>query len=129
MSQLSNYLENKLIEHTLRNVDYTSPAAVYVALYTDDPTDADAGSEVVGNAYARQAATFGAASNGVCTTTADITFPVANGGNWGTITHVGIRDADTGGNLLFFGPLAVSKTINEGDQFKILTGNLTATLA
>ena len=128
MAQMSNYLENALVNATLRNTTYTSPAAVYVALYTTDPTDADAGTEVSGGSYLRQAATFGAPSNGVSTNSADITFPVATA-NWGTITHIGIRDASSAGNLLYYGALSASKTINTGDQFKITAGNLSVTLA
>lgn len=125
---MSNYLENALINVTLRNTSYTTPTTVYVALYTSDPTDADTGTEVSGGSYARQAATFGAPSNGVSTTTADITFPTATG-SWGTVTHIGIRDALTTGNLLYHTPLDASKLIASGDIFKITTGNLTVTLA
>lgn len=128
MSKMSDYLETALLNETLRNVGYTPAATVYVALYTSDPTDADAGTEVSGGSYARQAATFAAPSGGSSSTSADISFPVATG-NWGTITHIGIRDALTLGNLLYHGALDASKTINTGDQFKILSGNLTVTLA
>jgi len=72
MSEMSNYLENALINATLRNTSYTSPATVYLALYTSDPTDADTGTEVTGNAYVRQSITFGAPSNGASTNTAAI---------------------------------------------------------
>jgi hypothetical protein len=61
----------------LRNTSYTSPATVYVSLYTTDPTDADSGTEVSGGSYARTAVTFGAPSNGVSTNSADVTFPTA----------------------------------------------------
>ena len=53
MSEMSNYLENALVNAVLRNTSYTSPATVYLALYTSDPTDADAGTEVSGTSYAR----------------------------------------------------------------------------
>lgn len=125
---MSNYLENALINATLRNTSYTSPTTVYLALYTDDPTDADTGTEVSGGSYARQAITFGAPSNGVSTNSADITFPTATG-SWGTVAYVGIRDDVTGGNLLYHTQLDVSKTISSGDIFKIATGNLSVTLA
>ena len=128
MAEMSNYLENALINATLRNTSYTSPTTVYLALYTDDPTDADTGTEVSGGSYARQSITFGAPSNGTSTNSAAIEFPAATG-NWGTITHVGIRDALTSGNLLYHTALDASKTINTGDIFKILTSNLSVTLA
>ena len=128
MAEFSNYLENALINAVLRNTSYTSPTTVYVSLYTSDPTDADTGTEVSGGSYARTAVTFGAPSNGVSTNSADVTFPTATAG-WGTVTHIGIHDASTAGNLLFHTPLDTSKTIDSGDIFKISSGNLSVTLA
>ena len=74
---MSNFLENALINATLRNTTYTSVATVYVSLWTTDPTDAGSGTEVSGGSYARTAVTFGAPSNGVTTNSADVTFPTA----------------------------------------------------
>lgn len=128
MSEMSNYLENALINGTLRATTYTAPTTVYLALYTSDPTDADTGTEVSGGSYARQSITFGAPSNGVTTNSADITFPTATG-SWGTVGWVGIRDASTAGNLLYHSPLDASKTIGSGDIFKISAGNLSVTLS
>lgn len=128
MSEISNYLETALVNATLRNTSYTSPATVHLALYTTDPTDADSGTECSGTSYARQAITFGAPSNGVTTNSAAIEFPQA-GGAWGTITHIGIRDASTAGNLLYHTPLDASKTIATGDVFRVAIGSLSVTLA
>jgi hypothetical protein len=99
-----------------------------LGLYTDDPTDADTGTEVTGNAYARQAITFGAPSNGVSTNTAAIEFPQATG-SWGTVSYVGIRDASTSGNLLYHTALDASKTIATGDVFRVAIGSLSVTFA
>jgi hypothetical protein len=128
MAEMSNYLENALINATLRNTSYTSPTTVYVGLFTSDPTDAGSGTEVAGGSYARKSATFAAPSNGVSTTSADITFDQASA-SWGTITHIAIYDALTTGNLLYHTPLNTSKTIDSGDIFKIASGSLTVTLA
>lgn len=128
MAAMSNYLENALINATLRNTAYSSPAAVYVALFTTDPTDAGTGTEVSGGSYARQAATFTSPSNGSSTLAADVTFPTATG-NWGTVTHFGIYDASTSGNLLYHGALNNSKNIQTGDILRIQVNNLTVTLA
>jgi hypothetical protein len=128
MAEMSNYLENALINATLRNTAYTSPTTVYLGLYTTDPTDADAGTEVTGNGYARQSITFGAPSNGVSTNSAAIEFPQATG-SWGTVAYVGIRDASTGGNLLYHTALDASKTIATGDVFRVAAGSLSVTLA
>lgn len=124
---LSNYLENKLLDHSLGTTSFTMPSTVRLALYTSDPTDADSGTEVSGGSYARQAVSFDAAASGATQNSADVTFPVASA-NWGTITHVGVRDAASGGNLLWHGPLTASKTINTGDQFKIAAGDLDVSL-
>lgn len=128
MAALSNYLENALINATLRNTSYSSPATVYVGLFTSDPTDAGSGTEVSGNAYARQSASFGAPSNGASTIGSAIEFPQATG-SWGTVTHFGIFDALTSGNLLYHGQLTASKAIDTGDVFKFAASALTVTLA
>jgi len=128
MSELSNYLENALINATLRATTYTSPATVYVALFTTDPTDANSGTEVSGGSYARTAVTFAAPSNGVTTNSADVTFPTCTLA-WGVVSHIGIYDASTSGNLLYHTPLDASKTVDAADIFKISSGSLSVTLA
>jgi hypothetical protein len=128
MAEMSNYLENALINATLRNTSYTSPTTVYLALYTSDPTDADTGTEVSGGSYARQSITFGSPSNGVSSNTAAIEFPQATG-SWGTVSYVGIRDASTSGNLLYHTALDASKTIATGDVFRVAIGSLSVTFA
>jgi len=127
MAEMSNYLENALINATLRNTSYTSPTTVYVGLYTSDPGEGNTGTEVSGGSYARTSVTFGAPSNGVSTNSASVTFPTATG-TWGTVTHVGILDASTSGNLLYYTALDASKSIASGDVFTISTGNLSVTL-
>jgi hypothetical protein len=128
MAEMSNFLEDALINATLRNTTYTSVATVYVSLWTSDPTDAGSGTEVSGGSYARTAVTFAAPSNGVTTNDADVTFPTATA-SWGTVGWIGINDAATSGNLLYHTALDTSKTIDSGDIFKISTGNLSVTLA
>lgn len=127
MAELSNYLENKLLDHVLRNVSYTSPTTVYVGLYTSDPGDDNSGTEVSGGSYARQALSVTTASGGIVTSSADVTFPQATG-SWGTISHLGLLDALTSGNLLMHTPLTTSRAIETGDVLKISTGSLTASL-
>jgi len=128
MAEMSTYLENALINATLRNTSYTSPATVYVGLYTSDPTDANTGTEVSGGSYTRTAVTMGAPSNGVSTNTAAVEFPQASG-TWGTVGWIGILDATSSGNLLYHTALDTSKTISSGDIFKIAIGGLSVTLA
>jgi hypothetical protein len=125
---MSNYLEDALINATLRATTYTSPATVYVSLWTSDPTDAGSGTEVSGGSYARTAVTFAAPSDGASTNNADVTFPTATA-SWGTVGWIGINDAATSGNLLYHTALDTAKAIDSGDIFKISTGNLSVTLA
>jgi hypothetical protein len=127
MSEFSNYLENALLNAVLRNTTYTSPTTCFVGLFTSDPTDAGSGTECTGGSYARIAVSFNAPTNGVATNSADVTFSQATD-NWGTISHIGLHDADTTGNLLFHTILNSSKAIGTGDQFKITAGALTCTL-
>jgi hypothetical protein len=98
-----------------------------VALYTTDPTDADTGTEISGNAYARQSVTFSAPSNGATSNSAAVEFPQATG-SWGTVAYLGLLDASTGGNLLYHTALDASKTIDTGDVFRIAIGSLAVTL-
>lgn len=128
MAEMSNYLENALINGTLRATTYTAPTTVYVGLYTTDPTDANTGTEVSGGSYARTSVTFGAPSNGVSLNSAAVEFPQASA-SWGTVGWIGILDASTSGNLLYHTPLDVSKAIDSGDIFKIAIGSLSVTLA
>ena len=125
MAEFSTYLENKIIDHILRNQSYTPPATVYVALFTAD-NGLEGGTitgEVSGGAYARQAVTLSAASDGESSNSADIEFPTATA-DWGTITHVALMDAASGGNVLMHSALDASKTVNNGDTFKINAGDL-----
>ena len=128
MAEMSTYLENALINATLRNTSYTSPAIVYVGLYTSDPTDANTGTEVSGGSYTRTAVTMGSPTDGVSTNSAAVEFPQASG-SWGTVGWIGILDASSSGNLLYHTALDTSKTISSGDIFKIAIGGLSVTLA
>ena len=128
MAEMSNHLENELYDHVLRNATYTSPTNIYVSLHTADPTDAGTGTEVSGGSYARTAVTMGAPTNGSGTNSADVQFPQATA-DWGTVTHIGIWDATSAGNMLFHTPLDTSKNITTGDVFKIASGSLTVTFA
>ncbi|OME59488.1 phage tail fiber protein [Paenibacillus odorifer] len=129
---VSNYLATSLLNQVFRNSAYTRPTTLYVALYTSNPTGADTGQEVSGGGYVRQVVTFGPPTpvNGKQTikNLADLVWPVATA-DWGLLTHVGIRDAATGGNLLYFGPLDDPRTILRGDIFKYVIGQLVMDLS
>jgi hypothetical protein len=126
MSKMSNYLEDKLINQVLRNTAYSPSVTIYVGLFTSDPTDANSGSEASGGSYARQSLSFDAPSNGVTANSSDVAFPVATA-SWGTITHLGLFDAATSGNLLLHGALNTARTINIDNQIVFLAGEITVT--
>ena len=128
MAEISDYLEKKILDYVLRNTADWAPAAVYLALHTADPTDAASGAEVSGGSYARQATAFDAAhaTTGLTQNTDIETFtsmPAA------TVTHIGIWDAATSGNLLSHTPVTSSKTVGSGDTISIAAGAITITLA
>lgn len=130
MAALSNYLENNIIDYILRGQTFTPPSTLYVGLFTAAPSDTGGGTEVAGGSYARVsiassmvnwAGTQGAgtttASSGTSGTTSNnivISFPTPTA-NWGTITHVALFDASTSGNMIIYGALSTSKTVNNGD--------------
>jgi hypothetical protein len=118
---LTNYLENKLIDHFLGTASYTMPADVYVALFTVAPSDAGGGTEVTGGSYARQIATFSSASSGATSNDSNIDF---TGMPAVTTVAIGIFDALTSGNMLLYGTLTTNKTTDAGDTLRIATGDL-----
>ncbi|MFZ2641000.1 MAG: hypothetical protein WA117_08410 [Verrucomicrobiia bacterium] len=115
----SNYLENKVLNHLLGSVTYSAPATLYLALFTAAPTDAGGGTEVTGGSYARVAVennttNFPTVTNGVKTNGAQITFPQATA-SWLTVVAVGLFDAATNGNLLYWADLSTSKAVATDD--------------
>jgi hypothetical protein len=146
MSAASNYLEAKLLDHTLKysTAPFTAPTTLYLALFVNTSgnaaTNLEAGTltdEVATSgttAYARQIITFDAATGTNPTysaNTSTITFPTCTTTAWGTITHVAITDSVTraAGNVLFYGAVTTSKTIDVGDTFQVSASNLTIALA
>ena len=140
MSAASNYTEDRTLDFWLKanSLTTSAPSTVYVALFNAGDSagltseNLEAGTitdECGGGAYARQSVTFGTISNGSVSTNANVTFPTATDGLWGTITHVAVMDAETSGNVLFYGALSTAKTIESGDTFQITSSNLTVTLA
>jgi len=122
----SNYLETELLDHVFAGNAYTSPSTVYVGLFTSSPAEDNSGTEVSGGSYVRQSGSFSVSGN-TATTTAAIEFPTATA-SWGTITHAGIYDASSSGNLLAYAALTASKAIASGDVFRIPTGDIDITL-
>jgi hypothetical protein len=139
MTAASNYLENKLIDQIFRNQAFSFPTTLYIGLLTAAPSDTGGGTEVTGGNYARasvacslanwagtQAAGSTVASTGTGGVTSNngvVSFNTPNA-NWGTVTHFGIYDAASVGNLLFWGPLSSSKAVFSGDEVSIQAGQL-----
>ena len=123
MSALSDYLENEILDHILSVGAYTMPSNVYVGLSTGSFADDNSGTELSGSGYGRVAASFGAAASGTASNDAAIEFSAATG-DWGTVSHFGIFDASTTGNLLIHGSFTASKVIANGDILRIQTGDL-----
>jgi len=128
----SDFIEQKLLETLLNNAAFPTVSTTYVALHTTSPLDDGSGAECVGTNYARidtgAFTSMTAITDGQTENTAEIAFAQASDGTWGTITHVGLWDAVSGGNLIYHGALTSSKTIDANDTFKIAAGDLIVTL-
>jgi hypothetical protein len=121
---LSNYLENKVLDHILGRTSYTMPT-VYLALYTVAPTDSTSGTEVSGGSYARKAVSFNASSSGTATNSANVDF---TGMPTATVVAVAVCDALTSGNILVYGSLTSSRSVTSGDTLRIASGDLSISL-
>ncbi len=134
MSAASNYLENKVLDHVLRNASYTQPSDLYVGLFTGNAlNNLEAGTltdevSTSGTGYVRKAVTFGNAVTGTATNSATVTFDAATD-NWGNITAIAILDTVTTGNVLFYGNLTTAKLIENGDTMQFVTDNISVSLA
>jgi hypothetical protein len=128
MSAMSDYLENEILDHILGTGAYTMPTTVYVGLSTGSFNDDNSGTELTGNGYARKAIVFGAAASGTASNSAAVEFSAATG-SWGTVSHFGLFDASSAGNLLIHGALTASKVIETGDILKIAIGDMDITAA
>lgn len=117
----SNYLENKVLGHVFGATPYTAPTTLYVGLFTSNPGETGAGTEVSGGSYARQTIAF-TVTGSQASNTAAVEFPTATA-SWGTVTYAAVFDASTGGNMLDYGALTTSKTIASGDVLRIPAGD------
>jgi len=124
----SNYLETEILDHVFSGNSYTAPSTLYLSLHTANPDEDGSGTEVStsGTAYARATITFTTSGNTASNDSA-VEFSTATA-NFGTVTHVGVWDASTSGNLLCYAALSSSKTIETGDVFRVPSGDLDITL-
>ena len=122
----TNFLETEILDHVFAGAAYTAPSQHYLGLFTAAPGEAGGGTELSGSAYARKAVAF-ATSGDTTSNNAAIEFPTATG-SWGTVTHVGVFDAASSGNLMAYATLSSSKAIATGDVFRVPSGDLDITL-
>ncbi len=128
---LSDFLENKLLEHSTGKASWTTPTNTYLALFTVAPTDSTGGTEASAGNYARLQISWGSASSGSISNNANLRFPATGTAtaDYGTIVAIGIFDASTGGNLLWYGDLSATVTINSGETYTITSGGITLSLS
>lgn len=125
--KISPYVISKIFPHILFQAEWkTAPVNHYLGLLTAEPVG-NSFSEVsgTGTGYTRMLITFKMAqqqTDSSTTNSADVVYPLATG-NWGTVTHIGIFDSATAGNLFWSGPLSSSVTLFKDDVFKIKAGD------
>tara|TARA_B100000795_G_C22597333_1_gene359813 strand:+ start:163 stop:543 length:381 start_codon:yes stop_codon:yes gene_type:complete len=122
----TNFLETEILDHVFGGNAYTAPSNLYLGLYTAAPSDTGGGTELSGSGYARLAMAMSVSGN-LATNSAAEEFATATG-SWGTVSHVGVFDAATSGNLMAYGTLSASKAVATGDVFRIPAGDLDITL-
>ena len=128
MSEMSDYLETKILDYVLRDTADWAPATVYLALHTADPAEDGSGAEVSGGSYARQACAFDA-THATGGNTANTSAESFTGMPACTVTHIGIWDHASAGNLLFYTDVTANKTVTSGDTISVAAGAVTVTLA
>jgi hypothetical protein len=124
---MTQYLENKVLDGTLKATTYTAPANVYMALYSTTNTATTPGDELTGNNYSRQLVTFNSANAGISTGNANVTFS-ATGNTWPTAISAAIMDASTSGNMLYFGSIT-PKAVAAGDTLVFDGANIVITIS
>ena len=138
MTAMSNYMENKLIDHIVRDTSWTAPANVYVGLVGNfSAADLEAGTitaEISGNAYARVSVKGDAnwsagGTSGLTDNENAIEFTTAAGGDWGYVSGLFLSNASTAGDVILYGALTTPKIVEDGDQFVIAAGDLDITFA
>jgi hypothetical protein len=125
MTALSNYFETEMLEWGFTNAAVTRPTAWYVALFTAAPSDTGGGTELSTGGYARQAVTFTVTGD---TASNNAVIDFVSSGDWGNITHVGVFDALTTGNLLAWGALTAARDPASGDTIRFAASALTLQL-
>lgn len=127
MATLSNSVQDGTLDHILGTSSSTSPSDVYVALYTSDPGRDDSGTEVSEGGYSRQTVTFTSSTDGSSSSDVEVEFGAATE-DWGSITHMALHADSSASDLILFGSLDTSRTVNEDDFLRFESGNITVEL-
>ena len=140
MAAFSNFLEQGILNYTLRGQSLTQPTSIYVALFTADPTDANnTANELSDSGYARQDAANGgdiatgwtsptvSGTGHVCSNAIAMEFPPIVDGSV-TVTHFGLYNAATAGDLLYHGAFDTARTLQIDDVVSVSVGSLSITL-
>lgn len=126
----TRYGRKAVLDHFFGRIAYTFPTGVWMGLCTADPTELGSfADELTQTGYARieihSLMSDAVLSSGQISNSAEITFGPATE-DWPEVTHGFMADSATigAGNMVYFGPAVTSRTVADGDEFKIRIGQL-----
>ena len=123
----TNTAENRMLDWLFGGTPTAPETPLQIALVTALGDDATAGTEVTGGSYARQTVTVAAASGGTVTNSGDLIWEnmpactVVGAELWDSATPTPVRWTHM--------PFTSSRTIEDGDEFKIAAGEGTWSLS
>jgi len=130
MSAFSDYAEDKIAKWVAGSTTMPAVGSRYLGLFSSNPTDTGSGGTEVTTTIrsaGRVAISFAAPVDGVLLNSAEINF--GNSEHDTSVSHFGIFDAASSGNLLVHGALNNPKTISTSDVVKFAAGALSVTVA
>lgn len=129
-SNLTLYSANKSLELMVGKTAFVKPTT-YIGAFTIIPDeDGAGGTEASAGNYARiitAGADWNSAAAGAIDNANDITFAECTGSAWGLLVGIGIWDAISAGNMIFWMPLGFDKQINVGNTFRLEAGEINIT--
>jgi len=126
MAAFSNYLENKILDWVNGSAFPSQLSASWIQLFNGSPEETGVGGTGL---YSRVSVAAGgwATTTGTTATITNIN-PIVMNASAATSAYAdnfGIFDSSASGNLLFYGALAVPKTVSVGDEIRINSSSLT----
>ena len=134
MGSMSNWMELEVLDHISNVGAFTPAGTLWMAIFTVKPTDSSgSGTEVSGTGYTRakfsnSTSTWSVAAAGAIENIAEISFPSAGAGGWGTVTGFAMFTSSNSGNAYYWASLTSSKAVGSGDTAKFATGDIDITL-